>query len=90
MQAGDLTAAADDVRLAGAQIAGDVAVMGLPGRFGHQHADILAEQRTGRIAKQVFGRRVDRFDGAGFVDDDDAIHGSLKDAVAEGLGLFQG
>ena len=56
----DLAADADDLRLPGAQVVCDVAVVPAAVRLGHEHVDVLAQDLGGRIAEDLLRGRVER------------------------------
>src|SRR5437588_9884530 len=58
----DLPADADDVRLAGRQIAGEVAVVLVAPGLRHEDLDVLPHQLLGAVAEHRLHRGVDRLD----------------------------
>ena len=78
-QAGDLAARADDLLHAGREIPCEIGVVFLVIRRRHQHVDVPADHFALLVAEQPFGRRVERFDAAVRVDDDDAVDGGVDD-----------
>ena len=75
----DLAADADDLGLAGREIAREVAVVLLVIGRRHQHADIAADDLVCGIAEQPLGAGVERLDAAAGVDHDDAVDGRIDD-----------
>src|SRR5262249_32073548 len=85
----DLPPAADDPRLGGAQVVGQVAVVLAAVGVRHQHPDVLADDLAGRVAEQPLHRRVDGFDHAPLVNSDDAVDDVVQDRADAGLTLPQ-
>ena len=81
---------ADDLRLAGLEVAGEVAVVLAVVGFGHQQLDVLADDLRGRKAEDALRRRVEGRDRATAVDGDDPVE-DVVDHRAQplhGLGRF--
>jgi len=55
---------ADDLRLPGFPVVGEVAVVLAVVGFRHQHLDVAPDHLRARIAEQLFRRRVEGFDDA--------------------------
>jgi hypothetical protein len=68
-----LAAAADDLRLAGAQVAADVAVVLVAVGLRHQHAHVLPDHLAGRVAEDALGGAVEGRHRAALVDGDDRV-----------------
>ena len=69
----DLATHADDFAFLSAEIIFDIRIVPLTMRRWRQYADVLANDFCSRIAKQVFGGMVERFDDPLLVCCDDAI-----------------
>ena len=78
-QSGHLAADADDLLHAGREIAREIGVVLLVIRRRHQHVDVLADDVALGVPEQPLGRRIERFDAAVRVDDDDAVDRRLDD-----------
>ena len=83
----DFAADADDPLLAGAQIAGEVAVMPLAIGRGHQAADVAADHLLGAIAEHLRGGGVERLDDPGLVDGDQAVGRGIDDRAQQRVAL---
>ncbi len=59
------------------EVIGDVTVVLLGVRLGHQHRDVLSQQLGLAVAKDSLGRRVDRFNDAVIVDANDGVDRGL-------------
>src|SRR5262249_29578444 len=79
--ADDFAADADDLGLAGVEVAFDVAVVLAPIGFGHQHLDVLADDLVGGIPEQLLARRIEHQHRAVRVDQDRSIDGSFKQGL---------
>jgi len=68
-----------------------VAVTDMPAAeaFGHQDLDRLADKAVARIAEQLLGLRVDQFDAALGIGDDDRIGCRLQQGAEAGLAVAQ-
>ena len=76
-----LAADADDLGLAGLEIALEVSVVFLMLRRRHQQADIAPEDFGFGISEQPFGATVERLDDSPGVDDDDAVGRGVENRV---------
>ncbi len=85
--ADDLAADADDLPLAGPEVTGQVVVVLVAIRCGHQHADVLAEQLLGRISEVRSAGGIEALDRAALVNGDDAVDGRIDDAAYPRLAL---
>ena len=83
----DLATHADHPRLARAQVAGEVGIVVLPVRRGHEHRDIATDQIGRRIAEQPLDGRIGDFHDASFVDGDDPVDGRIQDRLDARLAL---
>ena len=63
----------------GREIAGEIGVVLFVIRRRHQHVDVLADHVALGVPEQPLGRRVEGFDAAVRIDDDDAVHGRFDD-----------
>ena len=86
---GHLAADADDLLDAGREIAREVAVVLLVIRRRHQHVDVAPEHFGLAVAEQPLGGRIERFDAAVRVDDDDAVDGRFDDRTPARLARAQ-
>ena len=87
--ANDLTANADNLRLASAQVRRDVAVVLLGVRRWHQDTNIPADQFYCRIPKKLLGGRVHRLNQPSLVDGDNPLDGRFQDGPHPLLALVQ-
>lgn len=70
----DLAALPNDVRFPGGRITQQIAVVCRPGRFGHEHADILPENLLAAVTEEPLRGTAELMNGAEVIDDHDAIH----------------
>ncbi len=85
----DLPADADDSRLAGRQVAREVAVvLRLPGRR-HEDLDVLFQQLLGGITEHLLDRRIDQLDDAGGIDEHDAVENGIEHRLEPLRALLQ-
>ena len=84
-----LPANADDALLAGAQVSGQVTVMFLLMRRGHEHLDVAPDHLTGSVAEQLFCGFAEILDNAALVDRDDRVGGGLKNGAEPCLSLLK-
>ena len=87
--AGHLATDANDLGVAGVEVALEIAIVLFVMWRGHQQADIAAHDLGLRVAEQLFGTAVERLDAAARVDHDDAVGGRVQDGV-EPLGAGTG
>ena len=85
-----LAADADDLALAGPQVIGQVGVVPLVIRRGHEHLHVGADHLGRRVAEQAHRGRVDRFDDPVVVDRNDAVHRGLENRPMAGFAVPQG
>lgn len=81
---------AQDPRLAGLEIAPQMAVVLGAVRLGHENLDVLADELRCRPAEYPFGRGIDGVDGPGFVDRENGVQNALEGRVELPLLLVQG
>ena len=74
-----LPANADDARLAGHEVALDVAVVMMAVGRRHEHGDVRAQQLLRAIAEKPLGGGIHRLDDAVTVDGDDGVHGRIQE-----------
>ena len=77
----DFARGTDQVRLAGAQIAFQIAIMGAVMGLGHEQRDIAADHLVGRVAQGPFERRIGIAHDAPAVDRDHAVAEVLDDGA---------
>lgn len=77
VKADDLPTGADHFRFAGLHVVGEVGVVAVRIRRGHEQADVLADHLDQRVAKELLAGLVKGVDGARFVDD----HGGHEEVV---------
>ena len=63
----------------GLEMVMQVAIVVRPVRFRHQQADILADRFRLRVSEHPFGGRIEGFERAAGVNDDDAVDGRVDD-----------
>ena len=76
-----LAADADDLRVAGREVAGQVGVMLLVIRRGHQRVDIDADELRFRVSEQALGAAIERLDAPARIDHDNAVDAGIDHCV---------